>query len=225
MTFRNRLQYFLVKKLKISNKSALELIISGQIYINRIVCFENIEITQTDTITYESETLQIGKKLIYIAFYKPRGVETTLNPKIDDNLISILPFKELIFPVGRLDKDSEGLLLLTNDGKIFDKTLRKEFQIEKEYLVKIDKPISPIFLEKMASGISILGKTTLPTKIEPINEFEFKIILVEGLNRQIRRMCYKLGCEVSFLKRIRIGEIGIGNLKPLEYRYLEKAEM
>jgi 23S rRNA pseudouridine2604 synthase len=222
LTFRNRLQYFLVKKLKISNKSALELIFSGQVYLNSKACFENIEIQQTDTISFGSEILQKGKKLIYIAFYKPRGIETTLNPNITDNLISILPFNETVFPVGRLDKDSEGLLLLTNDGKIFDKTLRKEFQIEKEYLVRVDKPITQLFIEKMAAGVLILGKTTLPTKIEPISELEFKIILVEGLNRQIRRMCYKLGYEVIFLKRIRIGKIEIGNLKPLEYKYLDE---
>lgn len=222
MTFRNRLQYFLVKKLQISNKTALELIKTGQILFNDKICIENIEICETDSIKNDSQILQDGKKLIYIAFYKPRGIETTLNPNITDNLFSILPFKETVFPVGRLDKDSEGLLLLTNDGKIFDKTLRKEFQIEKEYLVKVDKPISQIFLEKMASGVSILGKTTLPAKIERIADLEFKIILVEGLNRQIRRMCYKLGYEVSFLKRIRIGKIEIDDLKPLEYKYLEE---
>jgi 23S rRNA pseudouridine2604 synthase len=201
------------------------LIIKGQISINGKASFENIETNQTDTIIYASETLQIGKKLIYIAFYKPRGIETTLNPRITDNLFSILPFEETVFPVGRLDKESEGLLLLTNDGKIFDKTLRKEFQTEKEYLVKVDKPISQLFLEKMATGVSILGKTTLPTKIEQISELEFKIILIEGLNRQIRRMCFKLGYEVCFLTRTRIANIEIGMLKPLEYRYLENVKL
>jgi 23S rRNA pseudouridine2604 synthase len=220
MTFRKRLQYFLVKKLKLSNKEAVNLISIGAITINNTFCNENIEILETDLIQYNGSVLQEGKKLVYIAFYKPRGIETTLNTKIANNLKDILPFNEALFPVGRLDKDSEGLLLLTNDGKIFDKTLRKEFEIEKEYLVEVNKAITTIFLQKMANGIEILGKTTLPSQIEQITESQFKIILTQGLNRQIRRMCYKIGYEVTKLVRIRIGNYTLGELNPLEYKYL-----
>jgi 23S rRNA pseudouridine2604 synthase len=220
MTFRKRIQYLLVKKLSISNKAAIELIIRGQIAVNEVITYENVEISETDSLKYGSVFLQEAKKLIYIAFYKPRGIETTLNTEIANNLKDILTFEEPLFPVGRLDKESEGLLLLTNDGKIFDKTLKEENNIEKEYLVEVDKPISDEFLLKMASGVNILGKITKTAKLEKISEFQFKIILTQGLNRQIRRMCYKLGYEVLKLVRIRIGEHSLGSLKPLEYRYL-----
>ena len=208
MTFRKRLQYFLVKRLNISNKNALALILEGKILVNDFSIFENIEINIQDKIVFDNQILQEGKQLIYIAFYKPRGIETTLNTEISNNLKDILPFEENLFPVGRLDKDSEGLLLLTNDGTFFDKTLRSEYQTEKEYLVKVDKVIDDNFILKMSSGITILGKITLPCRVEKVDDFTFKIILIQGINRQIRRMCYKLGYEVLELKRIRIGEIG-----------------
>ena len=217
MTFRKRLQYFLVKRLNISNKSALTLILEGKVSINDIPIFENIEINIQDKIVFENKTLQEGKQLIYIAFYKPRGIETTLNTEIPNNLKDILPFEENLFPVGRLDKDSEGLLLLTNDGSLFDKTLRSEHQTEKEYLVKVDKVIDNDFILKMSSGINILGKITLPCQVEKMDDFTFKITLIQGINRQIRRMCYKLGYEVLELKRIRIGDILLGDLKPGDF--------
>ena len=222
MTFRKRLQYFLVKRLNISNKSALALILEGKILVNDFLICENIEINIQDKIVFDNQILQEGKRLIYIAFYKPKGIETTLNTEIPDNLKDILPFEENLFPVGRLDKESEGLLLLTNDGRLFDKTLRSEHQIEKEYLVKVDKVIDDNFILKMSSGINILGKITLPCKIEKVDDFTFKIILIQGINRQIRRMCYKLGYKVLELKRIRIGDILMGDLKPYEYYAVRK---
>ena len=222
MIFRKRLQYFLVKRLNISNKSALVLILEGKILVNDFSVFENIEINIQDKIVFDNQILQEGKQLIYIAFYKPRGIETTLNTEIPDNLKDILPFEENLFPVGRLDKESEGLLLLTNDGRTFDKTLRSEHQTEKEYLVKVNKVIDDDFVLKMSSGITILGKITLPCQVEKVDNFTFKIILIQGINRQIRRMCYKLGYEVLGLKRIRIGDILIGDLKPCEYYAVRK---
>ncbi|MDZ7898238.1 MAG: pseudouridine synthase [Arcicella sp.] len=222
MTFRKRLQYFLVKRLNISNKRALLLILEGKILINDIATFENIEVGIQDKIAFEEQILQEEKQLIYVAFYKPRGIETTLNTKILNNLKDILPFKETLFPVGRLDKESEGLLLLTNDGRLFDKTLRSEHQTEKEYLVRIDKEITDDFILKMSSGINIMGKTTLPCPVEIVDDYSFKIILVQGMNRQIRRMCYKLGFEVLELKRIRIGDILLGDLLPSEYFYVAR---
>ena len=220
MTFRKRLQYFLVKRFSISNKNALALILEGKILVNNFSVSENIEINSQDKIVFDNQILQEGKQLIYIAFYKPRGIETTLNTEIPDNLKGILPFEESLFPVGRLDKDSEGLLLLTNDGGLFDKTLRSEHQTEKEYLVKVDKAIDDNFILKMSSSIHILGKTTLPCKVEKVDNFTFKITLIQGINRQIRRMCYKLGYEVLELKRIRIGDILLGNLEPSGYFYV-----
>jgi 23S rRNA pseudouridine2604 synthase len=181
--------------------------------------FENIVLNLGDSVAFEEQILREKKDFIYLAFYKPRGIETTLNREIEDNLKDILPFKEELFPVGRLDKESEGLLILTNDGRVFDKTLRHEHQTEKEYLVTVDKEIGEEFIHKMSEGINILGKTTLPCQVEKIDKHTFKIILVQGLNRQIRRMCYKLDYEVLQLIRIRIGTVILGDLKPSEFRY------
>jgi 23S rRNA pseudouridine2604 synthase len=221
MTFRNRLQYLLVVRLQISNKEALHLIISGKVLVNGIISKSNCELTQTDEIIFEGKVLQEAKKLIYIAFYKPRGIETTLNVAIEDNLKAILPFEADIFPVGRLDKESEGLLLLTNDGTVYDKILRNENKTEKDYVVQVDKPITFEFLETMSEGIVIMGNKTLPCKLIQIDDFTFKITLIQGLNRQIRRMCYKLDYEVLGLKRVRIGDVNLENLNAGEYRILE----
>lgn len=220
MTFRNRLQYFLVKKLSISNKQALELIRSGAVSVNDVVMSDNLVLETSDKISCRGEVLREGKTLVYYAYYKPRGIETTLNEAIPDNLKAILPFQEPVFPVGRLDKQSEGLLLLTNDGSFFDKTLRKEHQTEKEYIVRVDKPLTEEFMAAMAGGIMIMGKTTLPCRVVWMDEFTFNITLVQGLNRQIRRMCYKLQYEVTSLVRIRIGQVLLGDLQPGEFRDL-----
>lgn len=221
MTFRNRLQFLLVLRLQISNKEALHLIISGKVLVNGIISKSNCELSQTDEVVYEGKVLQEAKKLIYIAFYKPRGIETTLNVAIEDNLKAILPFEADVFPVGRLDKDSEGLLLLTNDGTVYDKILRNENKTEKDYIVQVDRTITSEFLETMSAGIVIMGKKTLPCKLIQIDDFTFKITLIQGLNRQIRRMCYKLDYEVLSLKRVRIGDVNLENLKAGEYRILE----
>ena len=225
MTFKNPLQYLLVKRLQISNKNALFLITEGKITVNRVVVFENITITENDEIYYGTQLLNEGKPLLYIAFYKPKGIETTLNPNISSNLKKILPFDAELFPAGRLDKASEGLLFLTNDGRLFHKILRQEHHTEKEYLVSVDKPINDDFLQKMSNGIVIMGKKTLSCKVEKIDDFSFKITLIQGLNRQIRRMCYKLDYEVLLLKRIRIGNVLLGDLKENEFRILESDEL
>ncbi len=218
MTFRKRLQYFLVKRLNISNKNALALILEGKIKLNGEAVFENIVLNLGDSVAFEGQILQEKKDFIYLAFYKPRGIETTLNREIQDNLKDILPFKEELFPVGRLDKESEGLLILTNDGRVFDKTLRHEHQTEKEYLVTVNKEIDDEFIQKMSEGIYILGKMTLPCQVEKMDKHTFKIILIQGLNRQIRRMCHKLDYEVLQLIRIRIGAVGLEKLQPNEFR-------
>ena len=219
MTFRKRLQYFLVKRLNISNKSALSFILEGKVKINGLPIFENMLINLGDSVIFEEQILQEGKEFFYVAFYKPRGIETTLNRDIQDNLKDILPFKEDLFPVGRLDKESEGLLILTNDGRVFDKTLRSEHQTEKEYVVKVNREIDENFIQNMSEGINILGKITLPCRVEKIDDCSFRIILVQGINRQIRRMCYKLDYEVLQLIRLRIGDVKLGELKPFEFRY------
>ncbi|MCP9756801.1 pseudouridine synthase [Lacihabitans sp. CCS-44] len=220
MSFRNKLQYFLVKKLQISNSEAQKLLFERKITVNGKSTSANILIEPEFEIRYENEILQLSKNFKYLAFNKPRGIETTLNSEISDNLISILPFEGL-FPVGRLDKASEGLLILTDDGRIYDKILRNEHKTEKEYIVKVDKTIDRSFLDNMAIGVKIMGKTTLPCQLELINENCFKITLIQGLNRQIRRMCYKLGYEVISLKRTRIGNLRLEDLGVGEWRHFE----
>jgi 23S rRNA pseudouridine2604 synthase len=225
MTFKNPLQYLLVKRLQISNKDALAMIAEGKITVNRVVVFENIIITENDEIYYGTQLLNEGKKLLYVAFYKPKGIETTLNTAISSNLKEILPFEEELFPAGRLDKASEGLLFLTNDGRLFHKILRQEHCTEKEYIVRVDKKIDDDFIHKMSNGIVIMGKKTLPCKVEKIDDFSFRIVLIQGLNRQIRRMCYKLDYEVLSLKRIRIGNVLLGDLGASEFRFLAENEL
>jgi 23S rRNA pseudouridine2604 synthase len=214
----------LVKKLQISNKEVQKLLLEKKILVNNKTISANIEIAPEDEIKLESRVLQEAKNFKYLAYYKPKGIETTLNQNIQDNLLAVLPEKE-VFPIGRLDKASEGLLLLSDDGRLYDKILRKEFNIEKEYEVKVDKLIDENFIHIMANGIEIMGKKTLPCKLEKIDDFTFRITLIQGLNRQIRRMCYKLNYEVLALKRIRIGGLKLGNLKPTEYYYFKPQQI
>jgi 23S rRNA pseudouridine2604 synthase len=220
MPIRNKLHYLLIKKLAVTKKTAKTIIESGDVFINEKAVFENCFFEETDSIFYKKEILQEGKKTLNIAFYKPRGIETTLNKDIEHNLKEILPFSEHLFPIGRLDKESEGLLILTNDGKYYRSMLHFDKTIEKEYIVKVDKIITDDFIEKMSSGIVIMGKTTLACPVTKIDDFTFNIVLVQGLNRQIRRMCYQLDYEVTELKRIRIGTIFLENLCANEYRLL-----
>jgi 23S rRNA pseudouridine2604 synthase len=221
MPIRNILHYILIKKLHISKKEALRQIENGAVRINSEVVTEDCYFQKTDEIKVENVLLQEGKKLLQIAFYKPRGIETTLNEGISDNLKQILPFEQHLYPIGRLDKESEGLLLLTNDGQLYRELNHYGKTVEKEYIVEISKTITADFLEKMATGVEILGKTTLPCLIHALNDTTFSIILTQGLNRQIRRMCYKLDCEVISLKRIRIGTVTLGDLEAGEWREVQ----
>ncbi len=198
------------------------MIISGEVQINGITVSKNTELLPEDEISSRNNLLREGKKRVYYAYYKPRGVETTLNENISNNLGSMLRFEEAVFPVGRLDKASEGLLLLTNDGTLYDRLLRKEHLTEKEYLVTVDGQVDDAFVTAMSSGIRIMGKMTLPCKVEKTGPESFRIILVQGLNRQIRRMCYKLGYEVLQLVRVRMGDIHLLDLGPGDFRQLEK---
>jgi 23S rRNA pseudouridine2604 synthase len=222
MSYRDKLQYLLVKKLNISNAQAKEIILSNMVLVNSENVRNNIEILETDTVFYNNEIIQDGKKLIYVALYKPRGIECTLNEKIDQNLSTIINFNEKLFPVGRLDKESEGLLILTNDGYYFNKTINPASEVEKEYIVTVNKPITNDFISEMSRGVEILGQITLECKTEKIDDFTFKIILVQGINRQIRRMCFKLNYMVNSLKRVRIGKVNLESLQPGKYRMIEK---
>lgn len=170
---------------------------------------------------------QIGKKRkqVYIALNKPVGITSTTERHVRGNIVDFVNHKERIFPIGRLDKDSQGLILLTNDGDIVNKILRAENNHEKEYIVTVDKPITDSFLQGMASGVRILGTKTKPCKVRRVSDTVFKIILTQGLNRQIRRMCQAFGYKVVKLKRIRIMNIKLGGLKIGEWRNLTGNEL
>jgi len=216
---------FLVKQLNISNKEALCLISEDHLLINGQIANKNQYISPTDAVHLKGQLIQEAKTLHYIAFYKPRGIECTLNPAIPDNLLTVFSFTEHLFPIGRLDKESEGLLILTNDGKFYNKIADSEQHIEKEYEVKVNKPLTGTALTKLRDGIEIMGKITRPSIVNQVDEFRFNIILTQGLNRQIRRMCYKIGYEVLELKRIRIANIQLEKIKVGEWKVLDSTHL
>ena len=160
-----------------------------------------------------------------MAFNKPVNITSTTDEKDRSNIIRYINHPKRIFPIGRLDKDSEGLIFLTNNGDIVNKILRAGNEHEKEYIVTVDKKLTPDFAAKMSKGVHILGTTTLPCKVRTISSKTFSIILTQGLNRQIRRMCEVFGYEVVSLKRIRIMHIKLGNLAVGKWRYLSEPEM
>ncbi len=160
-----------------------------------------------------------------MAYHKPVGITCTTERKVKGNIIDAIRHKQRIFPIGRLDKPSEGLIFLTSDGDIVNKILRAENAHEKEYLVTVNKTLNKYFVEQMSKGVPILDTITKPCKVSIQNRLIFKIILTQGLNRQIRRMCEHLGYEVTKLKRTRIMNVHLGNLKPRQWRNLTQKEM
>ena len=206
-----RLNKYLSEAGYCSRRAADKLIDEGRVTINGAVPEMGTKVIPGDEVKVDGKTiLNDAKKRTYIAFNKPVGIVCTTDTGVEkDNIIDYISYPTRIFPVGRLDKDSEGLILLTDDGDIVNKILRASNNHEKEYIVKVDKPISQTFVQRMSAGIPLeeLGKTTKPCSVEKLSTFEFKIILTQGLNRQIRRMCEYLNYEVHALKRTRIMNI------------------
>lgn len=218
-------RYLLVQKLSISNKEAAQLIAEGKLLVNEKPAGINQSINAADHVLFEGRIIQEPKNLVYLAFYKPRGIETTLNKEIDNNLTQVIDVNEDVFPLGRLDKESEGLLLLTNDGALYQGIVHSKGHQEKEYIVTVDKPLTPESIYHLSEGVIILGKKTRAATVVQLDDFSFKIILTQGLNRQIRRMCYKLGYEVIKLIRVRIASVELNDLKPGDYRILKHKEV
>lgn len=221
MSFRNKLKYFLVHQVNFTNEKAQELINSGAVLVNGNSVNKNILIEPEDEITLSETILQKGIQHQYILFYKPRGIETTHNTSIENSFVNHFPELKNLFFAGRLDKDSEGLLFLTTDGKLANNLAHPIHKKEKEYIVSVNRIIDDNFKSNMQSGITIMGQKTAPCKVELISSSTFKIILNEGKNRQIRRMCYKLGYEVIELKRTKIASWELGELMPGEYKKIE----
>jgi 23S rRNA pseudouridine2604 synthase len=178
-----------------------------------------------DIIKVNNEPITKNDELVYIALNKPVGITCTTDRRIEGNVVDFIKHKERIFHIGRLDKPSEGLLLMTNDGDIVNKILRAGNEHEKEYIVKVDRRITDEFLKRMSTGVPILETVTKKCVVEKVGRYVFKITLVQGLNRQIRRMCEHLGYEVVSLKRLRIMNIQLENLEIGEWRDLTEKEL
>jgi 23S rRNA pseudouridine2604 synthase len=208
-----------------SRREADRWIEAGRVKINGKIANKGNRVFEKDLVTIDGKPLKSKPKTVFIALNKPAGITCTTDQSEKDNIIDFVGHKERIFPIGRLDKASTGLIFLTNDGDIVNKILRAENNHEKEYIVTVDKHVDARFIKRMSSGIPILGTTTNPCKVEKIGEQAFKIILTQGLNRQIRRMCEYLDYKVITLKRIRIMNIRLEGLKIGKWRDLTKEEL
>lgn len=209
-----------------SRRAADKLIDQGRVTINGIVPKMGTKISEGDEVRVDGELIsESQEKPVYLAFNKPVGIVCTTDTRVEkDNIIDFINYPKRIFPIGRLDKPSEGLIFLTNDGDIVNKILRARNHHEKEYIVKVDKPVTEVFLRKMRSGVPILDTITRKCEVEKINNNQFKIILTQGLNRQIRRMCEYLDYRVKELKRVRIMNVQL-DVPIGKYRDLTKAEL
>ena len=220
-----RLNKFIADSGYCSRREADRLIDEGRVRIDGRIGVLGDKILPGMVVTVDGQPLSGQGEKVYILLNKPIGVVCTADPREPMNVVDYLNYPIRIFPVGRLDKDSEGLLLLTSDGEIVNRLLRAAGGHEKEYEVVIDRPVTPEFIQKMSSGVPILDTVTLPCRVRRTGERSFNIILVQGLNRQIRRMCEALGCNVRSLRRIRIMNLRIGALKPGQWRMVAPDEL
>lgn len=222
-----RINKFLSEAGYCSRREADKLIDAGRVTINGVVPEMGTKIAPDDVVAVDGKIIENTKAaFVYLAFNKPVGIVCTTDTSVEkDNIIDFINYPKRIFPIGRLDKPSEGLILLTDDGDIVNKILRASNNHEKEYVVTVDKPISQTFINRMSGGIYLedLKQTTKRCKVEKLNTYKFKIILTQGLNRQIRRMCNYLNYEVQTLKRVRIMNIKL-DMPVGEYRELTKDE-
>lgn len=219
-----RINRFFTQQGLCSRRKADRLIEEGRISIHGRIAVLGDRVGPGDVITKDGTIVPWGNPPVYIKFHKPVGVTTTTEPHVPGNIIQYVGHPERVFPVGRLDKDSSGLILLTNDGEIVNQILRAEHGHEKEYVVQVDRPFDNAFLDRMAAGVVILGHPTRPCVLQRTARSEFHIVLTEGRNRQIRRMCQALGYRVLALRRVRVMNITIGGLRCGEWRNLTEAE-
>lgn len=222
-----RINKYLADRGVCSRREADKLVAEGKITIDGQVAIMGQKVTGTETIEVDGKPITTNKPTrVYIVYNKPVGIICSTDPKAKDNVVDAVGYPERIFNIGRLDVASSGLILLTNDGDIVNKILRAEGKHEKEYVVTVGHKITPDFLQKMSKGVLLddEDKKTLPARVEQISDKTFKIILVEGRNRQIRRMCEGLGYSVDSLERIRIMNIKLGKLRIGEWRHLTEAE-
>lgn len=208
-----------------SRREADKWIEAGRVTCNGEIAALGTQVADGDDVRIDGLAVGVKKKQIYIALNKPVGIICTTETHIKDNIIEHVRFPERIFPVGRLDRDSEGLILLTNNGDIVNEILRSENNHEKEYVVWVDRPITDLALRMMAGGVKIMGEKTKPARVDRINSCAFRIVLTQGLNRQIRRMCSALGYKTQRLQRVRIMNVHLGDLKSGQWRHLSAPEL
>ncbi len=208
-----------------SRREADRLIAEGKVTIDGKPATVGSKVFPDSKVTFCGKPVGITDNKILIAFNKPRGIVCTTDSREPNNIVDFINFPTRIYPVGRLDKDSEGLILLTNDGSIVNGILRSRYGHEKEYIVTVNKEITKEFVTRMSEGVPILNTVTKPCKVTVINKNTFRIVLTQGLNRQIRRMCEYLGYRVTKLVRVRIMNITLGNLKTGSWRYVTGEEL
>ncbi|MCQ6276681.1 23S rRNA pseudouridine(2604) synthase RluF [Bacillus sp. V3B] len=219
-----RINKFISETGQASRRGADKLITEGKVTINGSIAKIGSQVEPGDEVRVNGNPIRIARNHVYIALNKPVGITSTTEKRVKGNIIDLVNHPLRIHNIGRLDKDSDGLILLTNDGDIVNRILRAENKHEKEYIVSVDKPITPEFLKRMSEGVKILDTVTLPCEVRQLSKFDFQIILTQGLNRQIRRMCEALGYEVYRLQRTRIMNIHLGNLPLGQWRDLTKKE-
>lgn len=224
---RTRINKFLSEAGFCSRREADKYIDQGRVTINGKVPELGTKVAPGDVVRVDHQVVSTDHQetRVYLAFNKPPGIVCTTDTRVEkDNIIDYINYPSRIFPIGRLDKPSEGLIFLTNDGDIVNKILRARNNHEKEYIVRVDHPITPEFLKKMRNGVPILDTITRKCKVEQLGKDEFRIILTQGLNRQIRRMCEYLGYQVTALKRVRIMNVRL-DVPPGKWRYLSPEEL
>lgn len=220
-----RINKFLSEAGVCSRREADRYIQEGKVKIDGELAQMGSKVTKENQITFCGKPIKKEEKLVLIAFNKPEGIVCTSDHGEPDNVIDFINYGMRIYPIGRLDKDSEGLLLLTNDGNIVNKILRAENKHEKEYIVAVNKEITIEFIKKMSSGVPVLDTVTNYCDVKQIDKTTFRIILTQGLNRQIRRMCEYLGYKVIYLQRVRIMNIQLGRLKVGGWRNVTENEI
>jgi 23S rRNA pseudouridine2604 synthase len=208
-----------------SRRQADQWIEAGRVSVNGVVAVLGTKVGAGDTVALDGKPLSVKPERVYLAFNKPVGIECTTDRDVPDNIVDFVRHRERVFPIGRLDKDSEGLILLTNDGDIVNRVLRAEHEHEKEYIVSVDRPLTPEFLAGMARGVPILDTITNPCRVTQAGRNTFRIVLTQGLNRQIRRMCEHFDYTVRRLQRVRIMHIHLGSLPVGQWRNLTASEI
>lgn len=208
-----------------SRREADKLIEDGKVTLNGVIAKKGNRVEVGDSVLLDGKPIESKQDFVYIMFNKPQGIVCTTDQSEPQNIVDFIGYEKRIFPIGRIDKGSEGLILLTNDGDIVNKILRAGNMHEKEYIVEVNQPITDEFIRSMQNGIPILGTKTKKCVVNRIDDYSFSIILTQGLNRQIRRMCEYLDYRVTFLKRTRIMHLRLRGLRRGEWRYLLDSEL